>query len=108
MGVKLRDRPGKSWYVLIDWKGQRKAKYFGANKKRAKDFRDKLTAKLKGAEQNGESVSLKSPENKIPNVKENFGEWLITYADAHCKASTAKDYRQALERHFSLLLVRSP
>jgi integrase len=99
MGVKLRERPGKGWYVYIDWKGKRKAKCFGANKKQAKDFADKLTAKLKWAEQNGETVNLKSPENKIIYVKEYFEEWLITYADAHCKASTANDYRQALERH---------
>ena len=47
MGVKLRERPGKGWYVYIDWKGQRKAKAFGKNKKLAKDFKEKLEAKLK-------------------------------------------------------------
>lgn len=99
MGVKLRERKGKGWYVMIDWKGQRKAKCFGVNKKQAKEFAVMLTAKLKWAEQSGETVNLKSPENKIQNVKEYFEEWLITYADTHCKSSTAKDYRQALERH---------
>jgi integrase len=99
MGVKLRERPGKGWYVLIDWQGKRKAKFFGTNKKLANDFADKLTAKLKWAEQNGEAVSLNSSQNKLPTVQEYFTDWLTTYANAHCKPSTAKDYRQALERH---------
>ena len=47
MGVKLRERPGKGWYVLTDWRGQRKAKFFGKNKTLAKDFKEKLEAKLK-------------------------------------------------------------
>ena len=29
MGVKLRERPGKGWYVLTDSGGQSKAKRFG-------------------------------------------------------------------------------
>jgi hypothetical protein len=47
MAVKLRERPGKGWYVLTDWKGQRKAKFFGKNKALAKEFKEKLEAKLK-------------------------------------------------------------
>ncbi len=47
MGVKVRERPGKGWYVFTDWNGQRKAKSFGKNKKLAKDFASKLEAKLK-------------------------------------------------------------
>ncbi len=47
MGVKLRERPGKGWYVSIDWQGKRKSKCFGTNKKLAKEFADKIEAKLK-------------------------------------------------------------
>ncbi len=47
MGVKLRERPGKGWYVLTDYRGQRKAKCFGKNKALAKEFKEKLEAKLK-------------------------------------------------------------
>lgn len=36
MGVKLRERPGKDWYVFIDWKGKLKAKAFGKSKALAK------------------------------------------------------------------------
>ena len=47
MGVKLRERPGKDWYVMIDWNGKRKTKSFGKNKALAKDFATKIEAKLK-------------------------------------------------------------
>ena len=47
MGVKLRARGDKGWYVLIDWRGQRKAKCFGRNRSLAKAFADKFMAKLK-------------------------------------------------------------
>ena len=47
MGIKLRERPGKGWYVFIDWNGKRKAKSFGKNKKLAKDFAATIEAKLK-------------------------------------------------------------
>ena len=50
MGVKLRERPGKGWYVLIDWKGKRKAKAFGKDEKSAQLFAQKLTYRLKEAE----------------------------------------------------------
>ena len=37
--MKLRHRPAKGWYVLIDWRNQRKAKFFGMTK-RVKEFRE--------------------------------------------------------------------
>ena len=46
MGVKLRERPGKGWYVYIVWKGKRKAKAFGKNKALAKEFAKTMEAKL--------------------------------------------------------------
>ena len=47
MGVRLQEREGKGWYVIINWKGQRRTKFFGKNKALAKDFREKIEAKLK-------------------------------------------------------------
>jgi len=99
MAVKLRERPGKGWYVFIDWRGQRKAKFFGEDKKRAKVFADKLTAKLKWAEHSGEPVALSQPDHKMPTVKAYLEDWLKTYAEVHCKPSTAADYRQAVNLH---------
>ena len=99
MGVKLRERPGKGWYVFTDWNGQRKAKFFGKNKALAKAFADKLAAKLKWAEQNGEAVTLATPDGTIPTVEAYLTEWLTVYAEAHCKASTAEGYRQVVRQH---------
>jgi len=92
MGVKVRERSGKGWYVLIDWNGQRKAKSFGKNKKEAKRFADKLTRKLKWAEENGESISLSRPDQDMPTVEEYLGEWLHTHAKVNCKMSTYEGY----------------
>jgi integrase len=98
MAVKLRERP-KGWYVLIDWRGQRKAKFFGADKRAAKVFADKLTARLKWAEQSGEPIALGRPDQQMPTVEAYLEEWLSTYVDVHCKPTTAADYRQVLKRH---------
>ena len=98
MAVKLRERP-KGWYVLIDWRGQRKAKFFGTDKKGAQAFANKLTARLKWAEQSGEPIALSHPDQKMPTVKSFLLDWLTTYVDVHCKATTATDYRQVLKKN---------
>ena len=61
MSVKLRERPGKGWFVMTDWKGQRKSNAFGKNKKGAQEFARKLEARLKWAEASGEPVFLSQP-----------------------------------------------
>jgi integrase len=97
MGVKIRELKGKGWYVFTDWNGQRKAKSFGKNKTLAKAFADKLTARLKWAEQNGEPIALSRRDGTVPTVKDYLMEWLKVYAEAHCKPSTASEYRKAIE-----------
>jgi integrase len=99
VAVKLRERKGKGWYVLIDWRGQRKAKFFGDDKKAAKVFTDKLTARLKWAEQSGEPLALSQSDQAMPTVKAYLEDWLKTYAEVHCKSSTVTDYRHAIDRH---------
>jgi integrase len=99
MGVKLRERPGKGWYVFTDWQGQRKAKCFGKNKRLAQAFADKLTARLKWAEHNGEPLALSQPDQTMPTVKAYLGDWLTTYAKVHCKPSTYRGYKRAIEQH---------
>lgn len=99
MGVKLRERPGKGWYVFTDWQGQRKAKCFGKNKRLAQAFADKLTARLKWAEQTGEPLALSQPDQSMPTVKTYLGDWLATYAKVHCKPSTYRGYKRAIEQH---------
>ena len=99
MGVKLRERPGKGWYVFTDWNGQRKAKFFGKNKALAKAFADKLAAKLKWAEQSGEAVTLATKDGTIPTVADYLTDWLRVYAEPHCKPSTAAEYRKVIAKH---------
>ncbi len=48
MGVKVQQRSDKAgWWVIIHHKGERKKKYFGANKQLAKEFANKLDARIK-------------------------------------------------------------
>lgn len=98
MGVKLRERPGKGWYVFTDWRGQRKAKCFGKNKRLAQAFADKLAARLKWAEQTGEPLALSQPDQAMPTVKAYLSDWLTTYAKVHCKPSTYRGYKRAIEQ----------
>ncbi len=90
MGVKLRERSGKGWYVLIDHKGQRKAKFFGKNKKLAKEFKDKLEAKLKLG-----SVGITTKAGV--KVEDYADTWLgrIQHTRKH---STHEDYQKMLKR----------
>ena len=88
MGVKLRERPGKGWYVFTDWRGQRNAKSFGKNKALAKEFKEKLEAKIKLG-----TIGIISKS----------GIMFITYAEtwldriSHiCKNSTHADYKAVL------------
>jgi integrase len=99
MSVKVRERAGKGWYVLTDWNGQRKAKFFGKDKALAKAFAAKLAAKLKWAEQSGEAVTLATKDGSIPTVASYLADWLRVYAEAHCKPSAASGYRIVLEHH---------
>jgi len=85
--------------VLIDWKGQRKAKSFGTKKKLAQEFAAKVEARLKWAEHSGESVALNRSDQAIPTLKDYLTEWLEVYADAHCKPSTASGYRIVIDHH---------
>lgn len=102
-GVKVRerrDKTGKSkgWYVLTDWKGQRKAKCFGKDKRQATAFAEKLEARLKWAEHSGESIVLTQSEQTMPTVKAYLEEWLTSYAKVHCKPSTYRGYKRAVEK----------
>jgi integrase len=99
MGVKVREVDGKGWYVFINWRNQRKAKSFGTDKATAKAFAKKLSARLKWAEVSGEPLALSQPDQQMPTVKSYLSEWLKTYANVHCKPSTAEGYQQICEKH---------
>jgi predicted DNA-binding protein len=96
MGVKLRERIGKGWYVLIDWKGKRKAKAFGKDEKSTQLFAQKMAYRLQEGEHIGASVSLDdSPKNSktMPTVKEYLIKWQETYAKPNCNPGLCQGYR---------------
>ena len=108
MGVKLRERPEKGWYVLTDWKGQRKAKFFGENKKLAKAFAAKLESRLKWAEQSGEPLCLSRPDRGMPTVKGLLEEWLQVHALPNCKPSTYRGYKRAVGKYLVPAFGQAP
>jgi len=98
MGVKLRERPGKGWYVFISWQGKRKAKAFGSNEKSAQLFAQKMAYRLKEAEQEGTPVMFADSQKTIPIVKDYLAKWQETYAKPNCKPSTYRGYARAIEQ----------
>ena len=109
MAVKLRqrwekdrqtgERRYKGWYVLTDGDGQRKAKFFGKDKKQAEAFAHKLAARLKWAEAGGEPIVLARPDQKMPTVESYLKEWLEGSVKPHCKQSTYEEYKRAIDVH---------
>ena len=100
MGVRVsqrNDKPG--WWVMVNHKGKRFKKCFGSNKRLAQDFANKLSARLKWAEVNGEPVVLSQPEQVMPTVKAYLEDWLNIYAKVHCKPSTYRSYKRAVDSH---------
>lgn len=96
MGVKVRPADN-GYYVRIDWKGQRKSKFF-ADKKTAEEFARKLEARLNWASVNGEALVLSQPDQTMPTVGAYLTDWLETYAKVHCKPSTYEGYKRAVEQ----------
>ena len=96
MGVKIRERPGKGWYVLIDYWNQRKAKCFGKNKALAKEFKDKVEAKLKLG-----SVGITT---KAGVKVEDYAEKWLDRIQHTRKHSTHEDYQKMLARDVLPLL----
>jgi integrase len=100
MGVIVRERKDKpGWWVFAHHRGQRTKKCFGADKRAAKAFAAQLEARITLAKVRGEPLVLSQPDQAMPTVRAYLTDWLTTYADAHCKASTASDYRKVINRH---------
>jgi hypothetical protein len=91
MGVRIRQKDGK-WYVFINHHGRRKAKCVG-DKRAAEVVKRKLEAKL----------TLRDFKLDEPPPFPTFGayveRWLGTYADIHCRETTADNYRRLLQHH---------
>jgi len=103
--TKRKDRPG--WRVVAYHQGKEVTKTF-RDKKTAKDFADKLDAKIKWAEANGEPLALSQPDQAMPTVKAYLEDWLETYAKVHCKPSTFRGHTRAVEKHLVPAFGTSP
>ncbi len=90
MGIKVRKKHG-SWYVLIDYHGQRKARKVGS-REAAEQVRRELEARLAL----GDLGFLKEDDRKSPLFAEYAENWLEHHADRHLKPSTADFYREFL------------
>lgn len=54
---------------------------------------------MKWAKASGEPVFLSQPSQGMPTLKEYIPEWLETHAKVHCKPSTYRGYKRAIEQH---------
>jgi len=91
-----KDKPG--WWVFVSYGRKRTKKSFAdgkAGEKVARAFADKLMAKMKWAEMNGEELSIAS-ERVMPTVGEFLRRWLATYAETNCRESTKEEYDRAI------------
>jgi integrase len=93
---KREDRSG--WWVTINYKGARKKKGFGDDKNGAKAYASQLLAKFTLAKVTGEPILLSQPDQAMPTVKHYLEEWLKTYAEPHCKPSTYRGYKRAVDK----------
>src|SRR4051812_3074022 len=96
--TKRKDRPG--WRVVAYYHGREVTKSF-RDKKMAKEFADKLGAKIKWAEASGEPLVLsqaKSTDRPV-TVKSYLEDWLDAYAKVHCKPSTFRSYKRGVDKH---------
>ena len=98
MGVRVRQRKDKTgWWVFIHHHGRRTKRRFETESE-ARHFAQLLSAKLKLSEFNGETIPLSSGR-QMPRVETYLADWVSTYAEVHCKRTTAKGYRDMIAKH---------
>ena len=97
MGVKIRERPKGSgvFWVFIDYRGERKAKKVGKNKKLAMDIAKKIEAKLTLGD-----MGLLEKEKTLKTDFETYAtNWLEDYIKPLRRDSTYERYGDLLKRH---------
>jgi integrase len=94
MGVKIRKLRGK-WYLVIDYRGKRKTRVVGADRKIAEEVRRQVEAKLAL----GDFGVLRDNQEQVPTFSAYAERWLKSYAEVECKGSTLRSYEQLLRLH---------
>lgn len=87
MGVRIKKHKRK-WYLFIDYKGRRKSKCLGTDRRLAEQARRQVEAKLAL----GDLGMFGSDEPRMPTFGDYGDQWLKTYARIECKDSTAEGY----------------
>jgi len=91
MGVKVRERKPREWWIYIDHKGQRKAVKVGAEaaaKKAAKKIEEGFTA----------GAVLPGPCQKVL-FADRYGKWMRQHVGLTCEESPAHTYAVTWENH---------
>jgi integrase len=106
MGVKVREKVKGSgeWWLFIDFKGKRKAKKVGRDRKKADDAAKKIEAKLVLEQFDlAESTTAASP-----TFAELSEVWLEDYIKPLRRDSTYERYRDILRRHVVPSIGKQP
>jgi integrase len=91
MGVKVRKLRGK-WYLVIDYRGKRKTRVIGTDRKIAEQVRRQVEAKLAL----GDVGILEQDKANVPTFATYAERWLESYAVVECKRSSVRSYEQLL------------
>ncbi len=94
MGVKIRKLRGK-WYLVVDYRGKRKTRVIGKDRKIAEEVRRQVEAKLAL----GDTGIFGSEQRSMPTFGAYADEWLRDYARLECKTSTADGYEGVLRQY---------
>jgi integrase len=94
MGVKIRKLRGK-WYLVIDYRGKRKTRVIGSDRKIAEEVRRQVEAKLAL----GDTGIFGTAQRSMPTFGTYADEWLKDYARLECKKSTADGYEGVLRQY---------
>jgi integrase len=93
MGVKIKKR-GSRWYVYVNYHGKRRNRAVGT-REAAEKVRREIEARLAL----GDVTFLTYSAPRVPTFRTYAEQWLNTYADVQCKASTRRSYEQLLRIH---------
>lgn len=92
MAVKVRRKKGK-WYIFIDWKGKRKARWVGASREAAEQARREIERRLMTGDFN------LNDECSAPSFTDYAHSWLTSHAQPNLKLSTAEGYEVIVRKH---------
>jgi integrase len=100
MGVKVRKIRGK-YYLVIDYRGKRKTRVIGRDRKIAEEVRRQVEAKLALGDTGifDENQDKQKSGEVVPIFSDYAARWLESYAWVELKRSTFRSYEQLRRLH---------